>query len=44
MFSTAFYFIFLLVLVPAIGVLESYLAEFTSEENDNHRSYDIQSV
>jgi len=44
MFSTAFYFIFLLVLVPAIGVLESYLAEFTSEENDNHHSYDIQSV
>jgi len=44
MFSTAFYFIFLLVLVPAIGVLESYLAEITSEENDNHHSYDIQSV
>ena len=44
MFSTAFYFIFLLVLVPAIGVLESYLAEFTSEENENHHSYDIQSV
>jgi len=44
MFSTAFYFIFLLLLVPAIGVLESYLAEFTSEENDNHHSYDIQSV
>lgn len=44
MFSTAFYFIFLLVLVPAIGVLESYLAEFISEENDNHHSYDIQSV
>ena len=44
MLSTAFYFIFLLVLVPAIGVLESYLAEFTSEENDNHHSYDIQSV
>ena len=44
MFSTAFYFIFLLVLVPAIGLLESYLAEFTSEENDNHHSYDIQSV
>jgi len=44
MFSTAFYFIFLLVLVPVIGVLESYLAEFTSEENDNHHSYDIQSV
>jgi len=31
-----FYFIFLLVLVPVIGVLESYLAEFTSEENDGH--------
>ena len=44
MFSTAFYFIFLLVLVPAIGVLESYLAEFTSEENDGHHSYDIQSI
>lgn len=44
MFSTAFYFIFLLVLVPGIGVLESYLAEFTSEENDGHHSYDIQSI
>ena len=44
MFSTAFYFIFLLVLVPAIGVLESYFAEFTSEENDGHHSYDIQSI
>lgn len=44
MFSTAFYFIFLLVLVPAIGVLESYLAEFTSEENNGRQSYDIQSI
>lgn len=44
MFSTAFYFIFLLVLVPAIGVLESYLAEFTSEENDGRHSYGIQSI
>lgn len=43
MFSTAFYFIFLLVLVPAIGVLESYLAEFTVEENDAN-TYDIQSI
>jgi quinol-cytochrome oxidoreductase complex cytochrome b subunit len=43
MFSTAFYFIFLLVLVPAIGVLESYLAEFIVEENDAN-TYDIQSI
>jgi hypothetical protein len=43
MFSTAFYFIFLLVLVPAIGVLESYLAEFAVEENDAN-TYDIQSI
>ena len=43
MLSTAFYFIFLLVLVPAIGVLESYLAEFTVEENDAN-TYDIQSI
>jgi len=35
MFSTAFYFIFLLVLVPVIGLFESYLAELYLEENDS---------
>jgi len=35
MFSTAFYFIFLLVLVPVIGLFESYLAELYFEENDS---------
>ena len=44
MFSTAFYFIFLLFLVPAIGILESYFASFNLEENNENFSYNIQKI
>jgi len=44
MFSTAFYFIFLLFLVPAIGLLESYLASFNLEESNENFSYNIQKI
>lgn len=34
MVATAFYFIFLLILVPAIGLLEKYLIDFIIEEEE----------
>lgn len=43
MFSTAFYFIFLLVLVPLIGLVESYLVSI-EEEFNSEKTYQIDTI